>query len=589
MCLDQLSDNLDLHPVADAKQDDGRVTRNAVAPQAALASTVVLEHAGAGAPGGVGIYQRVGQTAVELGVTLRGIEMAQRHLAVRPRQVKGAVGHAAVLILFDERQRRFPAFGHSQDQTNDGAFIRRQRDRAPQRNNRVEDGAGGVGQRREVLHRGRVGQGATAPDKPRTIRFIGDFTLLATLAPNEVQQPRRLLILGPSPAGAEEGGQFLRKFGLHEEIAEGGMRRVRVRLGEHHFRVTGQFNEPHRVGTIGDRDPAQFHVVLWRHADLRMDFQAGMTMPKLRARLREDGFVAFGRPQRGLMSAGPKVSRRDIPEVNKCSPAIAGRILAPSGNRQVAPPAVAAARRGDDNVIAAVGQEMNLRCRWRGICKDTHHAFTLSRKRPRCFQLQVFSEHTRGGFRHAFLQQQVRRLEQRAGHEAPLHRVVPQEVDHSQQAHSLMVGHVGADGGARFVRGQSGRGIVHGLVESIGTGPVLGRQALQVCTSRCRRHHQGHRSGVGSNHQVGGQSSLQSQARHAERPVLVVQVDVGPVVTRLRDAPWDSAQLSIVDLLLHGGPAGVIEQRILIIGHDQKRHQVFEHRTAPRNQDRVAP
>ena len=32
------------------------------------------------------------------------------------------------------------------------------------------------------------------------------------------------------------------EFGLHEQIAEGGMRFVRGLRREHHFRVAGQFN-----------------------------------------------------------------------------------------------------------------------------------------------------------------------------------------------------------------------------------------------------------------------------------------------------------------------------------------------------------
>ena len=98
-----------------------------------------------------------------------------------------------------------------------------------------------------------------------------------------MQQPRRLFFLGTGAAGAENGGGFLREFGLHEEIAESGMRRVRVRSGEHHFRVTGHFQDARHGGTIGDRDAAQLHVVFRRHADLGVDFEVGLMLPKLRA------------------------------------------------------------------------------------------------------------------------------------------------------------------------------------------------------------------------------------------------------------------------------------------------------------------
>ena len=41
-----------------------------------------------------------------------------------PGQIEGAVGHAGVLIFFHQRQRGFPAFGHAEDQVDDGGFVR---------------------------------------------------------------------------------------------------------------------------------------------------------------------------------------------------------------------------------------------------------------------------------------------------------------------------------------------------------------------------------------------------------------------------------------------------------------------------------
>ncbi len=40
------------------------------------------------------------------------------------------------------------------------------------------------------------------------------------------------------------------------------------------------------------------------------------------------------------------------------------------------------------------------------------------------------------------------------------------------------------------------------------------------------------------------------------------------------------------DLPLHGGAARGVEQRVLVGRHDEQRHQVLEHRSAPRQQDR---
>jgi hypothetical protein len=85
-------------------------------------------------------------------------------------------------------------------------------------------------------------------------------------------------------------------------------------------------------------------------------------------------------------------------------------------------------------------------------------------------------------YRHTLLQQQVGRLEQGTGHEAPLHGVVPQQIDQRQQAYPLMVRHEGSDSSARFVRRQARRCVIHRLVETVVTCTPFIRQSLQVFT-----------------------------------------------------------------------------------------------------------
>ena len=87
---------------------------------------------------------------------------------------------------------------------------------------------------------------ARVPPRPTNLTAVGlagDFPLFAALDHHQMQQPRRLFLRGTGAASAENGGRFGREFRLHEEIAEGGMRRVRRRGREHHLRVTGQFND----------------------------------------------------------------------------------------------------------------------------------------------------------------------------------------------------------------------------------------------------------------------------------------------------------------------------------------------------------
>src|ERR1035438_10925312 len=190
-----------------------------------------------------------------------------------------------------------------------------------------------------------------------------------------------------------------------------------------------------------------------------------MVLPEFRARLSEDRLVALGLAKGWLICGGPKISRHEIAQINKRSPAIARGIFTPSGDRQIAPATVAAAGAADDDMIAAVGQEMNLRYRWRGIREYAHHSFRFAIKRPRRLQDQVLCEHADSCPGHALLQKQIRSLEQRTGHEAPLHGGSGQLVDQSQQDHPLIVHHEGSDGGASFVRWEARWGAIHSFIE----------------------------------------------------------------------------------------------------------------------------
>ena len=93
-----------------------------------------------------------------------------------------------------------------------------------------------------------------------------------------------------------------------------------------------------------------------------------------------------------------------------------------------------------------------------------------------------------------------------------------------------MVSHVRADRDLGLPRRQTRRSVVDRLVESIRALPALLAKELEVFAGKTWHDHERHCCGVGGDHLVIGQAPLQSQARDAERAVLVVQVNVGPVV-----------------------------------------------------------
>ena len=113
-----------------------------------------------------------------------------------------------------------------------------------------------------------------------------------------------------------------------------------------------------------------------------MNLEAVLTLAKLGTRLGEDGFVAFGGVQGGLVSGRPKFSRGHVAQVNKSPPAVARGIFAPASHRQIEPATVAATRIADGDMIATVRQEVHFRRPRHGSGEHAQGAFALHEARP---------------------------------------------------------------------------------------------------------------------------------------------------------------------------------------------------------------
>ena len=104
---------------------------------------------------------------------------------------------------------------------------------------------------------------------------------------------------------------------------------------------------------------------------------------------------------------------------------------------------------------------------------------------------------------------------------------------------------------------------------------------MQVEARLFRRHHQRQRRGIRRYHQILGQTAFEPEARYPERAVLVIEMSVDGVVAGFGNPPRDAVLPPISDLPLHRRLGSLVEQRVFVRGHDQERHEVLEHRTAP--------
>src|SRR5262245_22955979 len=139
------------------------------------------------------------------------------------------------------------------------------------------------------------------------------------------------------------------------------MRLVRRLIGEHDFRVAGQFNRAGPLRQIGKDDTAQLDIVFRRYSYLGMNFERAPALAKFGFSLSKYGFIIFRWYQRGLKSAGAECAILHIAQIKEGSGAIAGAVFTPARHRQVAPTAVTTAGMSNCHMIVAIGKKMDLR------------------------------------------------------------------------------------------------------------------------------------------------------------------------------------------------------------------------------------
>ncbi len=132
------------------------------------------------------------------------------------------------------------------------------------------------------------------------------------------------------------------------------------------------------------------------------------------------------------------------------------------------------------------------------------------------------------------------------------------------------------------------RRVVDRFVKPVAAGCALAGKASHVGNRRVRLDHQRHHRSVRCDDEIRRKTALQSKAWHAERSVLIIECSIEAVKARFRDAPRDVALMAVFDLLRNRGPTALLEQRSAIARHHEHRHQILEHRSAPRRERRSA-
>jgi hypothetical protein len=129
-------------------------------------------------------------------------------------------------------------------------------------------------------------------------------------------------------------------------------------------------------------------------------------------------------------------------------------------------------------------------------------------------------------------------------------------------------------------------GVINRFVEAeIAEQACLGETA-QIARAARRIDEHGERRRVRRDDDLVAKAALEAESGHAKRLVLIVAVAIDGRVGAFGNAPWHSSRRGVVHLPAHHHPARFVEQRVGEAAHHEQRHQVLEHRGAPRQQHR---
>ncbi|EDT03388.1 hypothetical protein BamIOP4010DRAFT_3075 [Burkholderia ambifaria IOP40-10] len=357
---------------------------------------------------------------------------------------------------------------------------------------------------------------------------------------------------------------------------------------EHDFRVGREFDHAGAGARIGHRHSPHLRIVLGGYHHLDRRCQGAVATHELGAILGESHFVAVRYHAGGLPRRRPDVAAVGVAQIQIAAPIVARRVLPPTRDGQIVAAAVAGACGREHHRVAAVGQQMR---DGRGIVRrqqtprdagiDAMHPAGGARvdPRPPC----------RDPARYSLLQQQLGGADGRLAVEEGANAPAQQRIGDRHDRHALVMRHERPhDGNRHAFRHARGR-VVERFVEAEASARAGRAQPLEVARGGVRRDHRRERGRIGRDHQVLVEIALEPQLRHAEARILIGQLDVARVVRRFRHAPRQAQPVAIGDLATHHQVIGAREQAAVRRAHHQRRHQVFEHRSRPRDQRRAVP
>ena len=571
---------------ADRRQDDRPIAGDSMGPEPRLGAPVLLEF-GLGCPGGrVAEIEVAGQLLKHRGVGGREAEFAELDQARGGGQVEGPLGRVRIVIAAGHLERPLAAGG---DQGREG-----HRRRLPgidphsgsEREDRIQHGAGRATEFTIRLQRHRIANRTAPAQEPGPVGLAGHPADPLLPGIDDVDTPERRIRRGARAPDGRDRGTPLMPLGFDEQIAERRVSPVGVGRSQHDLAVARQLDLARVVSIVGDGHPPHLGRLLGHDGDLGPGFDVAIVPVKGDPVDREGRQIPVGRGTDRLMSGRPHPSVVQILEVAELPGGIGRPIVAPTGNRQILVPGVSAAAVGHHQRERWPAQECDprLRCIGRadfpddGALGDRIGADLVGRVGP------GIAKHEPAG--DSFVEQQLDRSDQGVGVEPLLPDPVGQHVGERHQTHPDVVGHEIVDDGMVGSRGASG------VIDRVEEPELAQRREpldRRQIPEGVLRVHQGREHGcVRGHHDVAPEPPFEGEVGNAERPVLIGEMPVAPVVRALAHAPGHAAFGPVRDLAPNRAAIGLIQQGEGERLHHQGGHQVLEHAPAPRHHGRGA-
>ena len=350
-----------------------------------------------------------------------------------------------------------------------------------------------------------------------------------------MEHPDAGLVRAARTTAAQKRQAVREVLGFDKQLAESRVGDVVLLRAQHHFRVARHLDLSSPVAVVRHREASHLRIVLRRHDDVELCFDAVVGPPEHDLVRRECGEILVRLATRRLIGRGPLGARPHVAQVERLADRIRCPIVPPAGDGEIAPPTRATACVGQDGDVRTIGEKLRVRIVGMGRAKTP---LCRGLRRPRGAGLFGRPRRRRRRFAwHALLQQELGRLNARVGVKPIDHHVAKQRVRHRHQKHALVVRHerphhdAAVRGRCLFIRPLA-RAVVDGVVEPEATLGAGTRQTPEVLERVGGLERQRQCGGIRRDHEVVSQSPLQTQTGDTERLVLVRVVPIDHAVRR---------------------------------------------------------